>query len=69
LEALSRAGALEVLVEAGPQLTASILESDLWDEHVLIRQGAAPHAEDEVLVRYRSALAELGREADVLRHC
>jgi diaminohydroxyphosphoribosylaminopyrimidine deaminase / 5-amino-6-(5-phosphoribosylamino)uracil reductase len=39
LKNLSEEGALEVLVEAGPSLTQSILESNLWDEHVLITKG------------------------------
>ncbi len=38
LDRLGREGALEVLVEAGPRVTASVLEADLWDEHVVIRQ-------------------------------
>jgi diaminohydroxyphosphoribosylaminopyrimidine deaminase / 5-amino-6-(5-phosphoribosylamino)uracil reductase len=32
------AGALEVLVEAGPLVTAHVLLTDLWDEHVRISQ-------------------------------
>jgi diaminohydroxyphosphoribosylaminopyrimidine deaminase / 5-amino-6-(5-phosphoribosylamino)uracil reductase len=39
LKNLSEQGALEVLVEAGPSLTQSFLESNLWDEHVLITKG------------------------------
>lgn len=39
LKNLSEQGALEVLVEAGPSLTQSFLDSNLWDEHVLITQG------------------------------
>jgi diaminohydroxyphosphoribosylaminopyrimidine deaminase / 5-amino-6-(5-phosphoribosylamino)uracil reductase len=38
LQKLGAAGALEVLVEAGPQLTKSILASGQWDEHVIIQQ-------------------------------
>ncbi len=38
LQKLGEEGALEVLVEAGPQLTASILASNVWDEHVIIQQ-------------------------------
>ena len=40
-EALARLGTegvQEVLVEAGPRLTAAILATDLWDEHVAIRK-------------------------------
>jgi diaminohydroxyphosphoribosylaminopyrimidine deaminase / 5-amino-6-(5-phosphoribosylamino)uracil reductase len=39
LKNLSEQGMLEVLVEAGPSLTQSFLESNLWDEHVLITKG------------------------------
>lgn len=35
---LGAAGVHEVLVEAGPSITAAIFESGLWDEHVLITQ-------------------------------
>lgn len=38
LRDLAAAGAMEVLVEAGPLLTASVLRSGLWDEHVTITQ-------------------------------
>jgi diaminohydroxyphosphoribosylaminopyrimidine deaminase / 5-amino-6-(5-phosphoribosylamino)uracil reductase len=40
LRDVAAAGGLEVLVEAGPQFTAHVLQSPFWDEHVLIRQGA-----------------------------
>ena len=36
LHQLGEAGALEVLVEAGPQLTESVLASPFWDEHIRI---------------------------------
>jgi diaminohydroxyphosphoribosylaminopyrimidine deaminase/5-amino-6-(5-phosphoribosylamino)uracil reductase len=49
---LGQAGCLEVLVEAGAELTQSILESPLWDEHVTIRQRLA--ADDDITVRYRA---------------
>jgi diaminohydroxyphosphoribosylaminopyrimidine deaminase / 5-amino-6-(5-phosphoribosylamino)uracil reductase len=39
LKNLSQQGALEVLVEAGPSLTQSFFDSNLWDEHVLITKG------------------------------
>jgi diaminohydroxyphosphoribosylaminopyrimidine deaminase / 5-amino-6-(5-phosphoribosylamino)uracil reductase len=39
LKNLSEQGALEILVEAGPSLTQSFLNSGLWDEHVLITKG------------------------------
>ena len=35
---LGRQGVLQVLVEAGPELSRSVLESSFWDEHVLIKQ-------------------------------
>lgn len=40
-DALSRLGAEgvhEVLIEAGPTLTAAILSTDIWDEHVAIKK-------------------------------
>jgi diaminohydroxyphosphoribosylaminopyrimidine deaminase / 5-amino-6-(5-phosphoribosylamino)uracil reductase len=43
LKNLSEEGALEVLVEAGPSLTQSFLENNLWDEHVLITKGDPDH--------------------------
>ncbi len=43
LKDLSEQGALEVLVEAGPSLTQSFLDSNLWDEHVLITKGYPDH--------------------------
>jgi diaminohydroxyphosphoribosylaminopyrimidine deaminase / 5-amino-6-(5-phosphoribosylamino)uracil reductase len=43
LKHLAEQGALEVLVEAGPSLTQSVLDSDLWDEHVLITKGDPDH--------------------------
>ena len=43
LKHLSEVGALEVLVEAGPSLTQSFLESNLWDEHVLITKVDLDH--------------------------
>jgi diaminohydroxyphosphoribosylaminopyrimidine deaminase / 5-amino-6-(5-phosphoribosylamino)uracil reductase len=39
LKYLAEQGTLEVLVEAGPALTQSFLDSNLWDEHVLITKG------------------------------
>jgi diaminohydroxyphosphoribosylaminopyrimidine deaminase / 5-amino-6-(5-phosphoribosylamino)uracil reductase len=39
LKNMSEQGALEVLVEAGPSLTQSFIDSKLWDEHVLITKG------------------------------
>ncbi|OYW97178.1 MAG: bifunctional diaminohydroxyphosphoribosylaminopyrimidine deaminase/5-amino-6-(5-phosphoribosylamino)uracil reductase, partial [Caulobacter vibrioides] len=46
---LAADGVLEALVECGPTLLASVLETELWDEHVVIRQadraGEADHIE------------------------
>jgi diaminohydroxyphosphoribosylaminopyrimidine deaminase / 5-amino-6-(5-phosphoribosylamino)uracil reductase len=39
LKYLAEQGALEVLVEAGPSLTQSFFDNNLWDEHVLISKG------------------------------
>ncbi len=38
LRRLAEAGCNEVLVEAGPELTAHVLASSFWDEHVRITQ-------------------------------
>ena len=57
LDRLGDAGALEVLVEAGPALLASLDAAGLWDEWVTIRKrdgGAA----DEVEIRGRDGRAE-----------
>lgn len=39
LEELAALGAMEVLVEAGPELSTSILSTGLWDELVDVHQG------------------------------
>jgi diaminohydroxyphosphoribosylaminopyrimidine deaminase/5-amino-6-(5-phosphoribosylamino)uracil reductase len=39
LDELGKAGVLEVLVEAGPELSSFILQNSLWNEHVLITAG------------------------------
>ncbi len=36
---LGQLDVLEVLVEAGPNLSTYVLEQNLWDEHVLIQEG------------------------------
>ncbi len=69
-EALRRAhaaGALEVLVEAGPTVTQTILNSGLWDEHVLIRKQAGLMGIDVVEIRH-SADTSNSKENHVLRH-
>ena len=65
LARLGEAGALEVLVEAGPQLTAAVLAGGLWDEHVLIQQGPQGSSEDVISIRQRRD-PSAGREAHVL---
>lgn len=53
LDQLGREGMLEVLVEAGPRVTESVLDCDLWDEHVIIRKHAGGLA-DEAEIRRRA---------------
>jgi len=52
LEILGKNGALEVLVECGPELRKAWVESGLWDESVVIRQGQ-PGEEDQVEIELR----------------
>lgn len=47
---LGSRGCLEVLVEAGPALSAEILGKNLWDEHVMIRQQELGRP-DEVVIK------------------
>ena len=54
LDALGAAGALEVLVEAGPTVTAAVLATDLWDEHLVIRKAAEPGRPDVAEGRRRA---------------
>jgi diaminohydroxyphosphoribosylaminopyrimidine deaminase / 5-amino-6-(5-phosphoribosylamino)uracil reductase len=58
LRAAYYAGALEVLVEAGPLVTAHVLATGLWDEHVRISQ---TEKEDKVEILKRG-------DAHVLRY-
>ena len=53
LDRIGTAGALEVLVEAGPSVTAAVLDGGLWDEHVTIRQSAGMAGADRVEIRRR----------------
>lgn len=50
---LGKKEVLEVLVEAGPTLRQAWLESGLWDESVVINQGAGD-ADDELEVTFRA---------------
>jgi diaminohydroxyphosphoribosylaminopyrimidine deaminase / 5-amino-6-(5-phosphoribosylamino)uracil reductase len=58
LREVAAAGGLEVLVEAGPQLTDHVLHSPFWDEHVTITQ---TDAEDKITITTNGG-------ANVLRH-
>jgi diaminohydroxyphosphoribosylaminopyrimidine deaminase / 5-amino-6-(5-phosphoribosylamino)uracil reductase len=58
LRTVAADGVLEVLVEAGPALTAHVLQSPFWDEHVVISQ---TDAEDQIKIHTYGG-------ADVLRH-
>jgi diaminohydroxyphosphoribosylaminopyrimidine deaminase / 5-amino-6-(5-phosphoribosylamino)uracil reductase len=58
LDQLADQGVLEVLVEAGPQVTAHVLQTPFWDEHVQITQ---TNGADEIKVQTQGG-------ADVLRH-
>jgi diaminohydroxyphosphoribosylaminopyrimidine deaminase / 5-amino-6-(5-phosphoribosylamino)uracil reductase len=58
LRAAAAAGINEILVEAGPQLTAHVLHSPFWDEHVRITQ---TKGEDKVEIQTRGG-------GNVLRH-
>ncbi len=49
LKGLGERGVLEVLVEAGPKLSNAFLESGLWDEHVVIKQGDGESDEIEII--------------------
>jgi diaminohydroxyphosphoribosylaminopyrimidine deaminase/5-amino-6-(5-phosphoribosylamino)uracil reductase len=45
---LAADGVLEALVECGPTLLASVLETELWDEHVVIRQADRAGSADDI---------------------
>lgn len=70
LQAIGEAGGMEVLLEAGPTLTAHLLTIGLWDEHVLIEQAANLDGTDRVTVRHNPASQAYshGKEKDVLGH-
>jgi diaminohydroxyphosphoribosylaminopyrimidine deaminase/5-amino-6-(5-phosphoribosylamino)uracil reductase len=54
LTAAAANGALEMLVEAGPAVTAHVLSTGLWDEHIIIRKNAGGPATDSVERRLRA---------------
>lgn len=70
LTMIGAAGGMEVLVEAGLALTDSVLESGLWDEHVLIEQAGHPGGTDRVTTRRRRRTEPLPHTKDshVFRH-
>ncbi len=53
LDRLGEAGCLEVLVEAGPAVTRSVLDAGLWDEHIVFLKGAGPDGTDRAEIRRR----------------
>jgi diaminohydroxyphosphoribosylaminopyrimidine deaminase / 5-amino-6-(5-phosphoribosylamino)uracil reductase len=58
LQLVAETGALEVLIEAGPTLTAHVLATPFWDEHVKITQTSG---EDHIEILTNGG-------TDVLRH-
>lgn len=52
LDFLAKQGALEVLVEAGPSLRDAWLDSGLWDESVVLKQGSNDQ-DDEVEISFK----------------
>jgi diaminohydroxyphosphoribosylaminopyrimidine deaminase/5-amino-6-(5-phosphoribosylamino)uracil reductase len=53
LNFLGSQGVLEVLVEAGPAITQSVLSASLWDEHVVITQAKKEGDQDTVEAKLR----------------
>ncbi len=45
---LGQKGVLQVLIEAGPTLTRSILSTGFWNQHVVIRQGSSLSDPDQI---------------------
>lgn len=62
LTRLGQAGAMEVLLEAGPSLLDHVLASKFWDEHVIINQANPEQQSDRISIRQRngSKLTETG---------
>jgi diaminohydroxyphosphoribosylaminopyrimidine deaminase/5-amino-6-(5-phosphoribosylamino)uracil reductase len=65
LDRLGDEGVLEVLVEAGPRISAAVLDAGLWDEAVTIH--AVEGGADRIVSRYRAG-EPAWEEFDVLRH-
>ena len=65
LRRLASEGVLEVLVEAGPRLSAAVLDGPLWDEAITIHAGDG--GPDRVVRDYRAGEPAWER-FDVLRH-
>ena len=51
LQFLAKKGALQVLVEAGPELSGEMLAQGLWHQHVQIFQGVEKEADRIVILR------------------
>lgn len=68
LQHLGQAGALEVLIEAGPSLLDAVLASRIWDEHIMIIQAADSKAQDRISFHYPTDanLKFTGKEHHVL---
>ena len=64
LRALATEGTLEVLVEAGPHLTASVLSSPYWDEHVLITQSPKVGHDDQIDIKRNTLSLNQSAEED-----
>lgn len=54
LDRLGEDGALEVLVEAGPELSGHVLAAGLWDERIVMTKGGSANGEDRVEIIRRS---------------
>lgn len=68
LQRLGNAGALEVLIEAGPALTQSVIGTEFWDEHVVIQQtNQSPTDTTTLYQRDGSSSLVGGKEEYVLR--
>lgn len=62
---LGRLDVMEVLVEAGPELSTYVLEQGLWDEHVLLQEGFNADTKFSL----RDPMAVIGRESRRGSYC